>query len=210
MTDISRIIELLEKEYPIVRCTLDFMNPLQLLISTQLAAQCTDARVNKTTPALFEKYITAEDYANADISELESIIKPTGFYHNKAKNIIACCKRLIHDFNGIIPDEIDVLTTLPGVGRKTANVILAEVYNKPAVIVDTHAKRLSYRIGLTNNTDPDKIEQDLKKILPSDKSALFCHRLVFHGRQICRARKPACEECIIKNYCKYYINNHVI
>lgn len=210
MTDINRIIELLEKEYPIVRCTLDFMNPLQLLISTQLAAQCTDARVNKTTPALFEKYKTAQDYANADISELESIIKPTGFYHNKAKNIIACCKRLIHDFNGIIPDEIDVLTTLPGVGRKTANVILAEVYNKPAVIVDTHAKRLSYRIGLTNNTDPDKIEQDLKKILPSDKSALFCHRLVFHGRQICRARKPACEECIIKNYCKYYINNHVI
>ena len=210
MTDINRIIELLEKEYPIVRCTLDFMNPLQLLISTQLAAQCTDARVNKTTPALFEKYITAEDYANADITELESIIKPTGFYHNKAKNIIACCKRLIHDFNGIIPDEIDVLTTLPGVGRKTANVILAEVYNKPAVIVDTHAKRLSYRIGLTNNTAPDKIEQDLKKILPSNKSALFCHRLVFHGRQVCSARKPACEECIIKDYCKYYINNHVI
>lgn len=210
MTDINRIIELLEKEYPIVRCTLDFMNPLQLLISTQLAAQCTDARVNKTTPVLFEKYKTAQDYANADITELESIIKPTGFYHNKAKNIIACCKRLIHDFNGIIPDEIDVLTTLPGVGRKTANVILAEVYNKPAVIVDTHAKRLSYRIGLTNNTAPDKIEQDLKKILPSNKSALFCHRLVFHGRQVCSARKPACEECIIKDYCKYYINNLVI
>ena len=140
MIHINRIIELLEIEYPLVKCTLDFNNPLQLLIATQLAAQCTDERVNKTTPELFKKYKTAQDFVNADITELENIIKPTGFYHNKARNIIACCKKLLQDFNGIIPDDIDLLIKLPGVGRKTANVVLAEVYNKPAVIIDTHAK----------------------------------------------------------------------
>ncbi len=210
MTDINSIIKLLEEEYPIVRCTLDFMNPLQLLVSTQLAAQCTDERVNKTTPELFKKYKTAMDFAKADINDLERIIRPTGFFHNKAKNIIGCCKKLISDFDGIVPDNINQLVTLPGVGRKTANVILAEVYDKPAVIIDTHAKRLSIRIGLTNNTDPEKIEQDLIKILPQDKSAKFCHRLVFHGRKVCNARKPACERCIIKNYCKFYANYHAI
>ena len=204
MIHINRIIELLEIEYPLVKCTLDFYNPLQLLIATQLAAQCTDERVNKTTPELFKKYKTAQDFANADITELENIIKPTGFYHNKARKIIACCKKLLQDFNGIIPDDIDLLIKLPGVGRKTANVVLAEVYNKPAVIIDTHAKRLSIRIGLTMNANPDKIEQDLKKILPPDKSALFCHRLVFHGRKVCNARKPVCEKCVINNYCTYY------
>lgn len=204
MIHINRIIELLEIEYPLVKCTLDFNNPLQLLIATQLAAQCTDERVNKTTPELFKKYKTAQDFVNADITELENIIKPTGFYHNKARNIIACCKKLLQDFNGIIPDDIDLLIKLPGVGRKTANVVLAEVYNKPAVIIDTHAKRLSIRIGLTMNANPDKIEQDLKKILPPDKSALFCHRLVFHGRKVCNARKPVCEKCVINNYCTYY------
>ncbi|MFA5340991.1 MAG: endonuclease III [Clostridia bacterium] len=210
MIDIYNIIKLLEKEYPIVRCTLDFVNPLQLLISTQLAAQCTDERVNKTTPQLFERYKTAEDFAKANLTDLEQLIKPTGFFHNKAKNIIGCCKKLISDFNGNVPDNIDQLITLPGVGRKTANVILAEIYNRPAVIVDTHTKRLSIRIGLTDNTDPNKIEQDLIKILPSDKSAMFCHRLVFHGRKICNSRKPLCERCIIKEYCKYYVTYHAI
>ena len=207
MTDINKIIELLEKQYPAVRCTLDYTSPVHLLVATQLSAQCTDERVNKTTPELFEKYKTAEDFANADINELESIIFPTGFYRNKARNIVACCKKLIEDFNGIIPDDINLLTTLPGVGRKTANVVLAEVYNKPAIIVDTHAKRLSNRIGLSDNSDPDKIEQDLKKIIPPEKSALFSHRLVFHGREVCNARKPACERCVIRNYCRYYKNN---
>lgn len=204
MNNIDQIIILLKKEYPVVECTLDFLNPLQLLISTQLAAQCTDVRVNKTTPALFERYKTAQDFANADIEELENLIRSTGFYHNKAKNIKACCKMLIEDFNGVIPDDIDILVTLPGVGRKTANVVLAEVFKKPAVIVDTHARRLSNRIGLSDNTDPDKIEIDLQRILDPKESSAFCHRLVFHGRKVCKARKPLCESCVINAYCRYY------
>lgn len=204
MNNIDQIIILLKKEYPVVECTLDFLNPLQLLISTQLAAQCTDVRVNKTTPALFERYKTAQDFANADIEELENLIRSTGFYHNKAKNIKACCKMLIEDFNGVIPDDIDILVTLPGVGRKTANVVLAEVFKKPAVIVDTHARRLSNRIGLSDNTDPDKIEIDLQRILDPKESSAFCHRLVFHGRKVCKARKPLCESCVINDYCRYY------
>lgn len=204
MVDINKIYNLLKKEYPDVICTLDYLNPLQLLISTQLAAQCTDVRVNKTTPALFNRYKTVYDFANADIEELESLIKPTGFYHNKAKNIKACCKKLIEDFDEIIPDDIDLLITLPGVGRKTANVVLAEVFHKPAIIVDTHAKRLSNRIGLSDNTNPDKIEEDLSQILKPEISAMFCHLLVFHGRKICKARKPLCESCVVNNYCKFY------
>lgn len=204
MKNISSIIKLLKTEYPVVMCTLDFFTPLQLLISTQLAAQCTDERVNLVTPALFEKYKTIHDFAYADIEELESYIRPTGFYHNKAKNIKACCKKLIDEFNEIIPDNIDELITLPGVGRKTANVIIAEVFHKPAIIVDTHAKRLSNRIGLSDNTDPDKIEQDLKEILPPEESSNFCHRLVFHGRKVCNARKPKCDLCVINKYCRYF------
>lgn len=204
MKNINTIIELLKKEYPLVYPTLDFLDPLQLLISTQLAAQCTDERVNKTTPQLFAKYKTAQDYANADLKDIERIIFPTGFYRNKAKNIVACCQMLLKDFGGVIPDNMEDLIKLPGVGRKTASVILAEVYKKPAIIIDTHAKRLSLRIGLTDNTDPTKIEMDLEKILPPEESAEFCHRLVFHGRAVCHARNPKCEICVINNYCRYY------
>ena len=204
MVSIDKIIQSLNKEYPDVKCTLNYNDPLQLLIATQLAAQCTDKRVNMTVPELFLKYHTARDYAYADINEIERIIKPTGFFHNKARNIIKCCEVLINQYNGYVPDSMDELLKLPGVGRKTANVILGEVFGKPAVIVDTHAKRLSNRIGLSKEHTPEKIEKDLMKILPVNEWTQFCHRLVFHGREVCKARKPNCIHCCIKEYCKYF------
>lgn len=204
MVSIDKIIQGLNKEYPDVMCTLKYDDPLQLLIATQLAAQCTDKRVNMTTPELFLKYHTARDFAYADINDIERMIKPTGFFHNKARNIIKCCEVLESLYDGHVPDNMNELLKLPGVGRKTANVILGEVFGKPAVIVDTHAKRLSNRIGLSKEHTPEKIEKDLMKILPVNEWTQFCHRLVFHGREVCRARKPNCRYCCIKEYCKYF------
>jgi endonuclease-3 len=203
MINIDKIIQLLNNEYPDVMCTLDYKDPLELLIATQLAAQCTDKRVNMTTPELFSRYHTAKDFADADIDEIEKIIRPTGFYHNKARNIVKCCEALQNLYNGIVPDNMDDLVKLPGVGRKTANVILGEVFGKPAVIVDTHTKRLSNRIGLSKEQEPEKIEKDLMKLLPVNEWTKFCHRLVFHGRQVCDAKKPDCHRCCIKDYCEY-------
>ncbi len=198
----AEIEKVFDKVYAEAKCSLDFENPLQLLIATQLAAQCTDARVNLVTPALFERYKTAKDFAEADVTELESYIHSTGFFRNKARNIIGCCIKLLTDFGGVVPDNMDELLTLPGVGRKTANIILGDVYNKPAVVIDTHAKRIAYRIGLTDNTDPTKIEFDLMKILNPSTSAQFCHCLVYHGRAVCKAISPQCEICPIAQLCK--------
>lgn len=198
---VKKIKELFDVIYKEADCTLDYKDPLQLLIATQLAAQCTDARVNTVTPALFERYKTAEDFANADILELESIIKPTGFYHNKARNIIGCGKKLVSDFGGQVPSTMEELTSLPGVGRKTANIIIGDIYGKPAIVVDTHAKRLAYRIGLTDNKDPVKVEFDLMKIVEPDYSFIFCHQLVYHGRAVCKAIKPKCDMCPIAHLC---------
>lgn len=198
-----KIIEIFDKLYPDAVCSLEYGTPLQLLISTQLAAQCTDARVNIVTKDLYKKYKNAEDFANADLSELEQDIKSTGFYRNKSKNIIACCKMLLEKYNGVIPDNMEQLLELPGVGRKTANLVLYEVYGIQGVVVDTHAKRLSNRIGLTTNEDPEKIEYDLQKIVPKDRWADFCHELVFHGREVCIARSPKCEKCEISHLCDY-------
>ena len=196
--EIQKIFDIIYKDS---KCSLDFENPLQLLIATQLAAQCTDKRVNQVTPALFERYKTAEDFAAADISELEGYIKSTGFFRNKAKNIINCCKKIVSDFDGKVPETMEELTSLDGVGRKTANIIIGDVYGKPAIVIDTHAKRLANRMGLTENSDPTKIEFDLMKIVPPQTSADFCHKLVYHGRAVCKAIKPRCDICEIAHIC---------
>lgn len=189
--------------YPDAKCSLDFTNSLDLLVATQLAAQCTDARVNIVTKDLFKKYRTVEDYAAADLTELEQDIKSTGFFRNKAKNIKGCCMKLLMDYGGRIPDNMDALLTLPGVGRKTANVLLSTVFDKPGIIVDTHCTRLAGRLGLTKSTNPIIIEKDLMKIIPEKEWAYFSHYLVYHGRAICQARNPKCEICSILSYCDY-------
>ncbi len=197
------IIKLLKKAYPDAKCSLDFTSPFEMLIAVMLSAQCTDERVNKTTPSIFKKYNTPEDFVNIDISKLENLIHPCGFYKNKAKNIKACSKKIIEDFNGQVPDNMNDLTTLPGVGRKSANVIMLEAFGKPCgIAVDTHAKRLANRIGLSNETDPEKIEQDLINIFHKKYLKDINHLLVWHGRNCCTARNPKCDNCPISVYCK--------
>lgn len=201
------ILSELKSLYPDATCTLDYKTPLELLIATQLAAQCTDARVNIVTKELFKKYRNAEDYAGADISELEQDIKSTGFFRNKARNIKECCIKLLRDYGGKVPDNMEDLLSLPGVGRKTANVVLSTVFSKPGVIVDTHCMRLANRLGLTKSKNPDIVERDLMKILPESEWANFSHYLVYHGRAICQARRPKCEICSIMPYCVYANKN---
>lgn len=190
--------------YADATCSLDFETPHQLLVAVQLSAQCTDARVNIVTKNLFKKYTSPQDFADADPDELCEIIRPCGFFRTKGKNIIDSSKTIVEKFGGNVPDSMDDLTSLSGVGRKTANLILGDVYGKPAVVVDTHAIRLSNRIGLTTNSNPEKIEYDLKKIISPDYQSRFCHQLVHHGRAICNARKPKCEICPISHLCKYF------
>ena len=185
-------------------CYLNYETPWQLLIATILSAQCTDARVNIVTQNLFQKYDTVEKFANADLKELEKDIKPTGFYHTKAKNIIACTKALVDRFGGEIPRSLEELTSLAGVGRKTANVIRGNIYHEPSVVVDTHVKRISKRLGLTENEDPEKIEQDLMKALPKDHWILYNIQIITFGRSICTARSPKCGECFLQKQCKEY------
>lgn len=199
----EKIRKILEKLYPEVSCSLNYSNPLEMLIATQLSAQCTDERVNIVTKDLFRKYRSAQDFAEADLKELEEDIRSTGFYKNKAKNIKACTRRIIDVFDGEVPDNMEDLLTLPGTGRKTANLVLGDIYKKPAVVVDTHCIRLTNRLGLTKESDPTKIEFELKKLLPPDYQLKFCHQMVAHGRLICNARKPKCEECALKEVCKF-------
>ena len=194
------------KTYPEATCSLDYDKPLELLIATMLAAQCTDERVNIVTRDLFKKYTSVYNYASANPEELEEDIRPTGFYRNKARNIIGCCKKLIKDFGGKVPDNMEDLLSLPGVGRKTANVVLGNIYKIPGIIVDTHCKRLSNRIGLTKEEDPEKIEFDLMEILPMEDWTAFSNSLVYHGRAICNARKPKCVQCPIAQYCDFFNN----
>lgn len=200
------IIKVFDELYPEANCSLDYQDPLQLLISTQLAAQCTDARVNIVTKTLFVKYKTVSDFANADLLELEEDIRSTGFYHNKAKNIINTCKRIISDFGGKVPENMEDLLKLPGVGRKTANLVLGDCFGIPGIVVDTHASRLSRHIGLTVREDPEKIEYDLMKVVPKESWGRFCHQLVLHGRAICMARKPSCQFCPIRGLCDFGMN----
>ena len=197
----AAVLEILKAEYPSVKCTLNYQTPIEMLIATQLSAQCTDARVNIVTQKLFKKYRSVEDFANADYDELCEDIRSAGFYRSKAKNIILASQRIIDAYGGEVPDTMEDLLSLAGTGRKTANLVLGDIFKKPAIVVDTHCIRLSNRIGLTKNSDPVKIEMDLKKIIPPEESLDFCHRLVAHGRAVCPARKPKCEECVIKSVC---------
>ena len=199
---IAALRPLLDKAYPNVKCSLNYSTPVEMLIATQLSAQCTDARVNIVTEKLFKKYTSVEDFANADYNELCEDIKSAGFYRNKAKNIIECCKRLIEVYGGNVPDTMEDLLTLAGTGRKTANLVLGDIFGQPAVVVDTHCMRLAKRIGLTSNDEPAKIEADLKKIVPPDYQLRLCHQFVYHGRAVCSARKPKCDICPIAEVCK--------
>lgn len=192
----------LEKEYPDAVCSLVYSDPLQLLIATRLAAQCTDARVNIVTPALFERFKSVEDFANADVTEVEEYIKSCGLYKTKAKDIVSMAKMLCDEFEGKVPDTIEQLTKLPGIGRKTANLVVGDIFGKPAVVVDTHCIRITKRLGLHSIKDAKKIEFILRELLPPDKSNDFCHRLVLHGRAVCDARKPLCEKCCMSDFCK--------
>lgn len=203
--DVIQIIKKLKNAYPEATCSLDFKTPFELGIAVMLSAQCTDERVNKITPILFSTYKKPADYLNAEIYEIEEIIKPCGFYKNKAKNLIGYVKMIIAEYNGVMPSTMEELEKLPGIGRKSANVIMLEAFNNPqGIAVDTHAKRISNRVGLSKEKEPLKIEQDLIKVIPKEYFKDVNHLLVWHGRKICDARKPKCEECGIKNYCKYY------
>lgn len=195
---LDKLDEVYTREY---KCYLDHETPWQLLIATMLSAQCTDARVNIVTKDLFKKYDTVEKFANADLKELEQDIKPTGFYHNKAKNIISCTNTLVQKYNGEVPDSLEDLTALAGVGRKTANVIRGNIFNQPSIVVDTHVKRISKRLGLTKEDDPEKVEFELMKVLPKDHWILYNIQIITFGRQICFARGPKCEECFLTDYC---------
>jgi endonuclease-3 len=196
------IIRLLELEYPEAACSLDYGKDYELLFSVRLAAQCTDERVNKVTPALFARFPTLESFALADAGEVELYIRSCGFFHGKARDIVASAKMLLAEFGGRVPGTMEELLRLPGVGRKTANLILGDIFNAPSsVVVDTHCIRLSNRLGLTDSKDPAKIERDLRKILPPDKSNGFCHALVLHGRAVCAARAPRCETCCLEKLC---------
>lgn len=195
-------IEVLKKEYPEAICSLNASNPFELLVAVRLSAQCTDARVNLVTPALFEKYKTLDDYCNADVKDIEKIIHSCGFYKSKAESIIDMAKGVRDRFGGVVPDNIEDLITLNGVGRKTANLIVGDIYGKESIVVDTHMIRISNRIGLVADKDPKKIEFALKKIVPADEGSDFCHRIVLFGRDICSARKPKCDECPMEYNCK--------
>ena len=200
----KRVLDILEKEYPNPKIALNFKTPLELLIATILSAQCTDERVNKTTPALFKKYKKTKDYAETDLKELEGSISSINFFRNKAKNIQACCKKIVNEFGGEIPDTLERLITLPGIGRKTANIVLSSVFGKDAIAVDTHVKRVSNRIGLASSDNPDKIEEELCKIIIRKRWTKATNLLIHHGRYICVAKKPKCEICKIKDYCNYF------
>ncbi len=198
----NKVVETLRRLYPDARCSLDYRTPLQLLIATILSAQCTDERVNKVTPALFTRYRSAADFASADPRELENYIRSTGFYRAKAKNIIACCRALVERHGGELPRSLEELTKLPGVGRKTANVLLGTAWGIPAgIVVDTHVRRLARRMGLTQHTDPDKIERDLMELIPQEEWIAFGHRMIYHGRQVCLARNPRCDQCALNSFC---------
>ncbi len=201
-TRTAKIIELLEKQYTDAKIALHYTNPLQLLIATILSAQATDEQINKITPALFKKYKTAEDFANANLQEIEQQIRSSGFYHNKAKNIQNCCKMLVEKYQGKVPKTMTELLELPGVARKTANIVLQNAYGViEGIAVDTHVRRLSQRLGLSDKDDPNKIEQDLMHLVPKDKWMQITDLLIWHGRQICTAKKPNCAGCVLNRIC---------
>lgn len=203
MADARQITALLLKHYPEPRLALHYGNPLELLIAVILSAQCTDARVNEVTETLFKKYQKARDYAAADPAVLEAEIRSTGFYKNKTKSVIACCKKLVADFHGDVPRTLEALTTLPGVGRKTANMVLGNAFGVPAIAVDTHVLRVSNRLGLADSDDPEKVEAALMRQVTQDKWTAFGNALILHGRETCTARKPRCPACVLRAVCEW-------
>jgi endonuclease-3 len=200
---IQRIVKILSRTYPDVKTALRHRNPVELLVATILSAQCTDERVNQVTTTLFKKLRTAKDFAEVPLSALEEMIRPTGFYRNKAKSINACCVALVQRHGGKVPDNMEALVQLPGIGRKTANVILGSAFGIPGIVVDTHVKRASQRIGLTTESDPVKIEFDLMPLIPKKDWIAFSHQMIWHGRALCKARKPKCPECPLLALCDY-------
>lgn len=196
-------VQTLKQKYPESICSLNAENPLQLIIATRLSAQCTDARVNLVTPELFEKYKTVEDFAAADVTDIERIIHSCGFFRAKARDIIGMCRKMIDDYDSQVPSTIEELTSLPGVGRKTANLIMGDVYGQPAVVADTHLIRISNLLGLVNTKDPYKVEMQLREILPPEESNDFCHRCVLHGRDTCVSGRPKCGECEMRGFCSH-------
>ncbi|WDV47032.1 endonuclease III [Clostridiaceae bacterium M8S5] len=199
----KEVMDILEQTYPDAECELKYSNPFELLIATILSAQSTDKRVNEVTKDMFKKYSVPEDYINISKGELEDIIRSIGFYRNKSKNIINTCKTLVEEYESKIPDNMEDLIKLPGVGRKTANVVLSNAFDVPAIAVDTHVFRVSNRLGLSKSDNVNDTEQQLMKLIPKQRWSRSHHLLIFHGRRVCKARKPNCEECTVKNYCKY-------
>lgn len=200
---VGPILELLDRYYPDAHVTLDFKTPLELLVATILSAQCTDVRVNQITPALFARYPDARAYAEAPLEELEEMIRPSGFFHNKAKSIKALARKLVEDYGGEVPASLEELVKLPGIGRKTANVVLGNAFGIPGIVVDTHLSRVAQRLGLTRQKDPVKIEMDLMALIPRERWVKFSHQMIWHGRQICEARKPKCPACPLRPYCDH-------
>jgi endonuclease-3 len=203
MIDGRKVTQKLLERYPQPRLALEWSTPLELLVAVILSAQCTDARVNAVTKTLFRKYRSAADYARADVAKFEEEIRPTGFYRNKAKLVIGCCKRLVEAYGGEVPDTVEALTTLPGVGRKTANMVVGNAFGRQAIAVDTHVARVSRRLGLTQAEDPDHIEVDLQKRIPKTRWTAFTNATILHGRETCTARRPKCPDCILLRLCEY-------
>ncbi len=202
------IVNELKKMYPDAKCSLDFTTPFEMLVAVCLSAQCTDDRVNKTTPSIFAKYRTPSDFANADLKELEKLVHPCGFYKNKSKNLKSAGEVIISDYNGVVPQTMEELVKIPGVGRKSANVIMLEAFDNPqGIAVDTHCKRIANRLGFSNETEPSKIEKDLCKYIPKKYWKDVNHILIWHGRNVCTSRNPKCDKCNLTNYCKYYASN---
>ena len=200
---INKILQILRSTYPDVKTALRHQNPLEMLIATILSAQCTDVRVNEVTKTLFKKLRTAQDYADIPLAELEEMIRPTGFFRNKAKSIKGCCRGLVEKHGGKVPDNMEALTQLPGIGRKTANVVLGSAFGIPGIVVDTHVKRVSQRIGLTKEKDPVKIEFELMELIPKKDWIDFSHEIIWHGRRLCQARKPKCPQCPLRELCDW-------
>jgi endonuclease-3 len=203
MADAGKITALLLKKYPAPKLALHYRNPLELLIAVILSAQCTDARVNEVTASIFKKYKKARDYASADPAVLEEEIRSTGFYKNKTRSVIACCQKLVADFHGEVPHTLEALTTLPGVGRKTANMVLGNAFGVPGIAVDTHVLRVSNRLGLVHSDDPEKVEEALMRQVAKDKWTAFGNAMILHGRETCIARKPRCPECVLRAVCEW-------
>lgn len=199
---VQKVIELLKAEYPEVKCALNYKNPHEMLIAVRLSAQCTDKRVNLVTPALFERYQSIEDFANAKVSEVEKIIRSCGLFHTKAQDIVEMCRVLRDVYNGNVPDTIEELVKLPGVGRKTANLVAGDLYGKPAMVCDTHVIRITNRLGLSEGKDAAQVEKQLRAVVPPEEGLIMCHRLVWHGRGVCTARSPKCAECVLREVCK--------